>query len=105
MVKKALIFLIDGCEEAELVNIVDVLRKADVECLIAGVNGTEPVECVQHVRISPDLELERCGNEIFDAVIVPGGPGAGQLGQNEMVGNILKSHNEKNMLICGICAG
>ncbi|MFN9940360.1 MAG: DJ-1/PfpI family protein, partial [bacterium] len=88
MVKKALVFLIDGNEESELITTVDALRRADVECLIAGVHGNHPVTCVQHVRIIPDLELNRCENEIFDAVIVPGGPGSERFHEFEIVGRI-----------------
>ncbi len=105
MVKKALIFLIEGCDETELVNTVAALRKADVECIIGGVGEHKPIQCAQYVRILPDVELARLENEIFDAVIVPGGPGADKLTRVAMVGQILKSHYEKNCLVCGICAG
>lgn len=77
--KKAVIFLTDKAEETEVVITIDILRRAGVEVIIAGVNGCEPVTCVQYVRIVPDVELEKLTNEIFDVVIVPGGPGADKL--------------------------
>jgi len=106
MVKKALIFLISGAEETELVITTDLLRRADVEVVIGSVtSGDEPVECVQHMRIMPDVALERLEDETFDAVIVPGGPGAHQLTDSLVVQRILKRHAEMNRLVCAICSG
>jgi len=31
------------------------------------------------VRIVPDVELSRCFNDVFDLILVPGGPGAENL--------------------------
>jgi putative intracellular protease/amidase len=79
MVKKALVLITEHTEESEAVIPVDTLRRAGVECLIAGVDTVQPVTCAQRVRIVPDVELSRCFNDIFDLILVPGGPGSENL--------------------------
>jgi putative intracellular protease/amidase len=45
MVKKALVLISEYTEESEAVIPVDVLRRAGVECLIAGVDTAQAVAC------------------------------------------------------------
>ena len=73
MVKRALVFLIEGAEDMETVIVVDMLRRAEINVTLAGVKGDEPVLCNQNVRIIPDIALSSVANDIFDAVIIPGG--------------------------------
>ena len=73
MVKKALVFLATGAEEMETVITVDVLRRGGIEVILAGVNGDNAVLCSRNVKIVPDVSLSSVENELFDAVIIPGG--------------------------------
>ena len=73
MVKTALVFLADGAEEMETVITVDVLRRAGIEVLLAGVLSGDTVVCSRHVKLVPDIALDQIKNDLFDAVIVPGG--------------------------------
>lgn len=105
MVKKAVLFLTEKAEDTEVVITVDTLRRSGFEVIIAGVNGVEPVTCVQYTRIVPDVEIERLQNEVFDVVIVPGGPGSDSLNSVPLVQEIVKNHFEQDKLIAAICAG
>ncbi len=73
MSKKALVFLAPGAEEMETVITVDVLRRGGIQVTLAGVNGIEPVLCSRNVKLVPDDALENLKDNIFDAVIIPGG--------------------------------
>ncbi len=73
MMKRALVFLAQGAEEMETVITVDVLRRANVNVTLAGVDGPEAVLCSRNVKIVPDTSLESVSSETFDCVIVPGG--------------------------------
>ena len=73
MGKRALVFLAEGAEEMETVITVDVLRRAGVEVILAGLNGDQSVLCSRMVKIEPDCALDNVVNDKFDAVIVPGG--------------------------------
>jgi putative intracellular protease/amidase len=74
--KKALALLFEHCEECELIIPVDLLRRAGITVTIANVEGSrEPVICHKDVKIMPDVDLKEVENQLFDCVIVPGGPG------------------------------
>ena len=75
MVKKALVCLANQAEDTEVVIPVDVMRRAGIEVIVAGVEGPDPVTCVEYVRIVPDVEIDRCVNDVYDVVVLPGGPG------------------------------
>lgn len=72
-VKRALVFLANGAEEMETVIVVDTLRRAAVDVILAGVDGDDIVTCSRNVKIQPDSSLSKVTNDTFDAVIVPGG--------------------------------
>lgn len=70
--KTALVILADGAEEMEAVIAVDVLRRGGVDVTVAGLKGTEAVQCSRKVRILPDRALQEVKGEKFDAVVLPG---------------------------------
>ena len=70
---QTLVFLAKGAEEMETVITVDTLRRAGIEVTLAGLEGVDAVLCSRNVRIVPDVALSNVENNIFDAVIVPGG--------------------------------
>ena len=56
MVKKAVILLFNGVEETEFVITTNVLRRAGIELIIAGVeNNQKPVKGCQNIVIEPDV--------------------------------------------------
>ncbi|MFH1552839.1 MAG: DJ-1 family glyoxalase III [Candidatus Omnitrophota bacterium] len=103
MKKKALIVLADGFEEIEAVTPMDVLRRAEVEVIVAGLDG-DFITGTHGVVIKPDIHIDDC-NCLPDAVVFPGGlPGAENLASSVKVKDlILKMHSE-GKLIAAICA-
>ena len=74
--KKALLILAPGAEEMETVITADVLRRAKVEVIIAGLDSAEPVECSRGVKILPDSSLDSAAERgPYDLVVLPGGLG------------------------------
>ena len=73
MSKRAVVFLADGAEEMETVITVDVLRRGGIEVILAGVKGDSTVVCSRNVKIVPDISIDKFENEVFDALIIPGG--------------------------------
>src|SRR4051812_29919405 len=66
-VPRALVVLAEGAEEAEAVIIIDVLRRAGIEVVIAALGADTVVQCSRKVRIAADLTLSAVtGN--FDAL-------------------------------------
>jgi DJ-1 family protein len=102
---RALVILAEGAEEAEAVIIVDILRRAGIETVLAGLNGDAPVLLSRKIRIIPDAALASVTGS-FDVVILPGGAeGARRLAQSELVGERLRKQSGEGKLVAAICAG
>lgn len=103
-VPRALVVLAEGAEEMEVTIIVDVLRRASVDVVLAGLDGEERVFCSRRVVISPDVSLARAGSD-HAALILPGGAGgARRLGDSQLVGDLLRTFSLTQRLVGAICA-
>lgn len=98
------VLLAEGFEELEAVSIVDVLRRADIEVVLAGLREG-PVTSARNVRIIPDTVIDTVEPEDFDMLILPGGqPGSDNLNADERVRNLIRVFNDKGKLTGAICA-
>lgn len=101
---KVAIILAEGYEEVEAVAPIDVLRRAGIDVLIAGLSK-EPVASARNVRIVPDVSIDELNPDELDLVILPGGAGGVEkLKQDPRVENLIKKMQEKKKLIGAICA-
>ena len=99
---KAIIVFAEGFEEIEAVTPADVLRRADVEVELVGLEADE-VTGAHGVTFRMDRVLLR--SEEADAVILPGGlPGAEHLAASENLAGILRAQLNKGKLVAAICA-
>lgn len=102
--KNILIFLADGFEEVEALVPIDVLRRANFNVVLCGLNKKEVIS-THNIKIVCDKVINEIENDIFDCVILPGGmPGTLNLKNDERVCNIVLKHYELNKLVCAICA-
>lgn len=102
--KKVLLPLADGFEEIETMTIVDVLRRAGIEVVIAGLKASELTGAHQ-IRIKPDKALADVKPESFDMIVLPGGqPGVDNLRKDSRVLDALKKMKKSNKLVGAICA-
>ena len=96
---KALVFLATGFEEIETVTVVDILRRANIEVTVVGLEQN-PIEGKHKIKIIPDQSIDDVNVNDFDAVVVPGGnPGYKNLRKDPRVISILKKAFESNTLI------
>lgn len=103
MRKTVLIVLAEGFEEIEAVTPIDVLRRAGLEVVVAGV-GKREVAGAHGITVETDIMLEQY-QEMPDAVVLPGGmPGAENLQKSETLKDILHKMKRSNHLIAAICA-
>jgi 4-methyl-5(b-hydroxyethyl)-thiazole monophosphate biosynthesis len=101
---RTLIPLADGFEEIEAMTVVDVLRRAGFEVVLAGLHGG-PVESVRKVSVIPDGTIDAMKVDDFDMIILPGGqPGTTNLGADVRVIRLLKEFGRGGRLIGAICA-
>ena len=101
---RALVVLAEGAEEAEAVIIVDVLRRAGLETVLAALDGESVVQCSRKIRIVTDALLASVTGS-FDVIVLPGGAeGARRLCASEPLGALLRSHSGEGKLVAAICA-
>ncbi len=104
MAKKALLIMADGCEEIETVTVIDVLRRAGVEVIVAGLSAKN-VTGANGIRFIPDTSVDAVQVNHFDMVILPGGgPGVERLRKDSRVSQLLKFAHAENKKIAAICA-
>ncbi len=101
---KVLIPLAQGCEELEAVTVADILRRAGVDVLLAGLNSGG-VRCSRGVVLLPDILLDDVLAQTFDMVVLPGGmPGSEHLKNDLRLQDILKKTAAQGGYIAAICA-
>jgi 4-methyl-5(b-hydroxyethyl)-thiazole monophosphate biosynthesis len=104
MAKKVLVPIADGTEEIEAVCIIDVLRRAGAEVVVASV-GAREVTCSRGVKIVADRLLEECKDDAFDMIALPGGiPGAENLRDSNDLTALLKKQAGAGGFFGAICA-
>ncbi len=103
MKKTVLVVLADGFEEIEAVTPMDVLRRAGLEVIVAGV-GKREVAGAHQITVETDLMIEQY-QELPDAIVLPGGmPGAENLSKSEALKDLLQKMKRSGKLIAAICA-
>ena len=104
MKKRVLVPLAPGCEELEAVTIIDLLRRADVEVVAAGLSEG-PVTASRGVRLLPDTTLDEALESDFDMVALPGGlPGSDHLADDPRIDAVLRRMNQSGRLVGAVCA-
>lgn len=101
--KRVLCLLEEGFEEIEAIAPVDLLRRAGVEVVLAGVSDMEVVgKC--GVRVVADVLLSEVVREEFDALFLAGGAAVTTLRKNEGVIGLIGDFHKRGRLIAAICA-
>lgn len=99
-----LIPLADGFEEIEALAVVDVLRRAGIEVVLAGLR-TGQVVSVRKVNVIPDDTIDAVKADDFDMIILPGGqPGTTNLNADKRIKRLLKEFQAADKPIGAICA-
>lgn len=101
---RVLVPLAQGCEELEAVTIIDLLRRARIEVVTAGLDAGL-VRCSRGVVIQPDAVLDQVLGQEFDMIALPGGgPGADNLDADARVRELLQEMAAKGKYTAAICA-
>ena len=99
-----LVPLAQGCEELEAVTVVDLLRRAGIHVVTAGLDE-QPVRASRGVVLLPDMTLEQALQSDYDMVVLPGGlPGADHLGDDARVIGLLQEMAAADKYTAAICA-
>lgn len=99
-----LVPLAPGFEELEAITIIDLLIRAGIDVVSAGlISG--PITASRGVVVIPDMELDDALKREFDMVILPGGqPGADHLNSDPRIQQLLKQMSASGKYTAAICA-
>lgn len=98
------VLLATGFEEIEAVTIIDVLRRAELEVSILGVDG-EKITGAHGLQVVTDQTLEEGMKREWSAIVLPGGlPGATNLRDNPQVLELIRSAHSAGGKLAAICA-
>ena len=102
---KVLVPLAAGFEETEAVSIIDVLRRAEIEVLVASLNDNMLVKGANNIVIQTDLHVKDVRADELDMVVLPGGwGGTHALAEDENIQRLLREMDAKGKNIGAICA-
>lgn len=104
MKKKVVVFLAEGFEEIESVSVVDILRRAGIEVVSAGLSAN-PIKGSRGILIVADKSLDDVSPDEFDMVVLPGGlPGTANLEKDPRVIKFLEEMENQGKYLAAICA-
>jgi len=104
MMKKVLVPLASGFEELEAVTVIDLLRRASIEVIVAGLKDGV-ITGSRGTRILPDCDLDNAASADYEMIVLPGGlPGADNLNQDSRIHELLQQMADRGKYIAAICA-
>jgi 4-methyl-5(b-hydroxyethyl)-thiazole monophosphate biosynthesis len=102
--KRVLVPLAEGFEELEAVTIIDVLRRAGIDVVVASL-GDSPVAGSHGIRIAADTPLGALAEQQFDMIALPGGmPGAEHLKKDARIAELVNRLRGEGKPVAAICA-
>lgn len=99
-----LIPLAEGFEELEAITIIDLLRRAEIEVVVAGLTDG-PIVASRGTRHLADLSLDEALQRKYEMVILPGGlPGADHLNADPRIRALVQQMAAEDQYVAAICA-
>ncbi len=103
MEKRVLCLLTGGFEEIEAVTPIDLLRRAGIEVTVASLKGGVLTgRC--GIRIEADESLDAVNPADFDLLLIPGGPGVGEMRADGRAAALAKEFDAAGKSVAAICA-
>jgi 4-methyl-5(b-hydroxyethyl)-thiazole monophosphate biosynthesis len=100
---KVVVPLAEGFEEIEFNTIIDILRRAEIDVVIAGLKEGL-IEGSHEVKVMPDTLIDNINSNDFDAIVLPGGyPGFVNLGEDEKVLKLVQKMDKADKYVTAIC--
>ena len=105
MKKRTLCILAGGFEEIETVTPIDLLRRANIEVVVAAVGANLQVTGRSGITLVADRSLDDAlASGDFDSLLIPGGPAVGALRKDGRTANLARDFHAEGKLIAAICA-
>ncbi|XP_031282296.1 protein DJ-1 homolog C isoform X1 [Pistacia vera] len=102
---RVLIPIANGSEEIEVVTIVDVLRRAKVDVVVASVEKSVQVVASQGTKIIAEKLIRDASLSVYDLIILPGGiTGAERLQKSRILKKLLKEQEAAGRIYGAVCS-
>jgi len=101
---RVLVPLAEGFEELEAITITDLLTRAKIEVVTAGLDPG-PVTASRGTTVIPTTDLESALQQEYDMIVLPGGqPGANNLQGDDRILTLLRKMRDRGKIVAAICA-
>ncbi|XP_042050411.1 protein DJ-1 homolog C-like [Salvia splendens] len=102
---QVLIPIANGCEEIEVVTVVDILRRAKANVVVASVEKSLKVVASSGTKIMADKAIGAVADSVHDLIILPGGTlGVERLQRSRIVKKMLKEQQLSGRILGAICS-
>ena len=99
-----LVPLAQGCEEIEAVTVIDILRRAGITVVSAGLDEQQ-VRASRGTILIADTTLDAALQQSYDMVVLPGGqPGTNHLKADARILSLLSHMARQDKFVAAICA-
>lgn len=96
------VFLVDGFEETEAIEPIDIMRRAGIEVQTVGVNS-DTVTGAHGITVKTDITIDKADKNKMELLVLPGGPGHELLDVNS-VHEFINHAVANSIIIAAICA-
>ncbi|WVZ92523.1 hypothetical protein U9M48_038580 [Paspalum notatum var. saurae] len=95
----------NGSEEMEIIILVDILRRAKINVVLASVEKSPNIIGSQRMKIVADKSIMSASDSIYDLIILPGGPAGGErLQRSRILKKLLKEQIQAGRMYGGVCS-
>lgn len=104
-IPRVLIPVANGSEGIEVVTLVDILRRANVNVVVASVEKSMHIVAAQGTKIVVDKSIDSAAESIYDLIILPGAiVGGEQLHKSKVLKKMLREQDSSGRIYGAICS-
>ena len=97
------LMLVDGFEDIEALEVLDILRRCNIEAKTVGVFASE-AKSSHGVIVKADITMQEVEKDKMTMLILPGGPGHTLYEKSQELTDLIGFANENDIYISAICA-
>ncbi len=97
------VLLVDGFEDIEALEPIDILRRAEIDVKTVGVTS-KSVTSSHNVTIEADILIDEVDKNDMTMLVLPGGPGHTRLDDSKAAHELISYSVKNNIYIAAICA-
>lgn len=96
------VLMVDGFEEIEAIEPIDILRRGGVTVKTVGV-FSKKVTGAHNITIETDITIDEVADDT-ELLMLPGGPGHTNIEKSEKATELIKKAHKSGAYVCAICA-